>query len=85
MVRRDPSARGSASIVIALAGQIASHNLQAMHLRKKRRMSFSIKIVLKHSPQHFPERIFNLFFWIEKSVFPSPHLPQRKEVLQLFH
>ena len=30
VVRRDPSARGSASMVIAWAGQIASHSLQAI-------------------------------------------------------
>lgn len=32
VVRRDPSALSSASIVIACAGHIASHNLQAIHL-----------------------------------------------------
>lgn len=32
VVRRDPSALSSASIVIACAGQIASHNLHAIHL-----------------------------------------------------
>ena len=32
VVRLAPSARSSASIVIACAGQIASHNLQAIHL-----------------------------------------------------
>jgi len=31
VVRREPSSRGSASIVIAWAGQIASQSLQAMH------------------------------------------------------
>ncbi len=30
VVRRDPSSRGSDSIVMASAGQTASHNLQAM-------------------------------------------------------
>jgi hypothetical protein len=30
VVRREPSSRGSASMVIACAGQIASHSLQAM-------------------------------------------------------
>jgi len=32
VARLDPSSRGSASIVIACAGQTASHNLHAMHL-----------------------------------------------------
>ena len=32
VVRLDPSARSSASIVMACAGQIASQSLQAMHL-----------------------------------------------------
>jgi hypothetical protein len=30
VVRREPSGRGSDSMVIACAGQIASHSLQAM-------------------------------------------------------
>jgi hypothetical protein len=47
VVRRDPSGRGSASIVIALAGQIASHNLHAIHLIHSNAIQKSMYVLRK--------------------------------------